>query len=46
VPSAVPTAPFVPTVTKDQERQVLEQQVQAFEAQLDAIRKRLDELSQ
>jgi len=42
---AAPTAPFVPTLTKEQEKQMLEQQVKALEAQLDAIRKRLEELS-
>jgi hypothetical protein len=41
----VPTAPYAPVFTKDQEKQVLEQQVKALEAQLDAIKKRLDELS-
>ena len=43
-PSA-PTTPFAPVLTKEQERQMLEQQVNALEAQLDAIRKRLEELS-
>jgi len=37
--------PFAPTLTKEQEKQMLEQQVNALEAQLDAIRKRLEELS-
>ena len=41
----VPATPFVPAFTKEQERQMLEQQVKALEAQLDAIRKRLEELS-
>ncbi len=40
-----PVTPFAPTLTKEQEKQMLEQQVKAFEAQLDAIRKRLEELS-
>ena len=40
-----PTAPYAPTFTKDQEKQMLEQQVKALEAQLDAIKKRLEELS-
>ena len=43
-PTAPPT-PFAPTLTTEQERQMLEQQVKALEAQLGAIRKRLDELS-
>ena len=38
--------PFVPTYTKEQEKQMLDQQVKALEAQLEAIRKRLEELSQ
>ena len=48
----VPTAPatpfampFAPTLTKEQEKQMLEQQVKALESQLGAIRKRLEELS-
>ena len=41
----VPTAPYAPTFTKDQEKQMREQQVKGLEAQLDAIKKRLDELS-
>ena len=41
----VPAMPFAPTLTKEQERQMLEQQVTALEAQLDAMRKRLEELS-
>jgi hypothetical protein len=45
VPTAPFAMPFVPTLTKEQERQMLEQQVEALEAQLDAIRKRLEELS-
>jgi len=49
VPPTVPTTPFAmpfaPTLTKDQERQMLEQQVEALEAQLNAIRKRLEDLS-
>jgi hypothetical protein len=35
----------VPTFTKEQERQMLEQQMKNLEAQLDAVRKRLEELS-
>lgn len=41
----VSTAPFAPTLTKEQERQMLEQQTKALKSQLDAIRKRLKELS-
>jgi hypothetical protein len=37
--------PFAPTLTKEQEKQMLEQQVSALESQLEAIRKRLEELS-
>jgi len=44
VPPTVPVTPFMPTLTKDQEKQMLEQQVKALEPQLDAIRKRLEEL--
>lgn len=40
----VPFAPTVPTLTKEQERQMLEQQMKGLEAQLEAIRKRLEEL--
>ena len=45
VPPTVPTTPFVPTFTKEKEKQMLGQQVKALEAQLDAIKKRLEELS-
>ncbi|HDN62494.1 MAG TPA: hypothetical protein ENF56_00860 [Candidatus Bathyarchaeota archaeon] len=38
------TAPF-PTLTKEQEKQLLEQQVKLLEAQLENLRKRLEELS-
>ncbi len=41
--AALPTT-FAPALTKEQERQMLEQQVKALEAQLDAIKKRLEEL--
>ncbi len=45
VPPTVPVTPFVPpTLTKEQETQMLEQQMAALESQLDAIRKRLKEL--
>lgn len=37
-------APF-PTLTKEQEKQLLEQQVKLLEAQLENLRKRLEELS-
>jgi hypothetical protein len=39
-----PTAPFYPTITKEQEKTMLEQQVKALESQLEAIRKRLEEI--
>jgi hypothetical protein len=45
-PQIPPVAPFAPILAKDQEKQILEQQVKALEGQLDAIRKRLDELGQ
>jgi hypothetical protein len=35
----------MPTLTKEQEKQMLEQQLGFIEAHLDAIRKRLEELS-
>jgi hypothetical protein len=38
-----PDTPFAP-ITKEQERQILEQQVKALEAHLEALRKRLEEL--
>jgi hypothetical protein len=38
-------APFVPTYSKEQEKQMLEQQLGFLETQLTAIRKRLEELS-
>ncbi|RLI39741.1 hypothetical protein DRO69_13915 [Candidatus Bathyarchaeota archaeon] len=44
VPPTVPATPFMPTLTKDQEKQMLEQQVADLESQLSAIRKRLSEL--
>jgi len=44
VPPTVPEAPFMPTLTKEQEMQMLEQQVKALESHLDAVRKRLEEL--
>ena len=44
-PTPVPTKPFVPTFTKEQERQMLEQQMKNLEEQLDAVRKKLEELS-
>ncbi len=43
-PTAAFPTPFAPALTKEQEKQMLEQQVKALEAQLDAIRKRLEEL--
>jgi hypothetical protein len=41
----VPTMPLMPTLTKEKEKQMLEQQLGFVEAHLDAIRKRLEELS-
>ncbi len=38
-------APFAPTLTKEQEKQILEQQVKMLESQLEALRKRLEEIS-
>lgn len=40
-----PTTLTMPTLTKEQEKQMLEQQLRFVEAHLDAIRKRLEELS-
>jgi hypothetical protein len=40
-----PTTLTMPTLTKEQEKQMLEQQLGFIEAHLDAIRKRLEELS-
>ena len=37
--------PIVPTFTREQEQEMLEQQEKAFKSQLDAIRKRLEELN-
>ena len=45
VPATPFAMPFAPTLTEEQEKQMLEQQVNALEAHLDAIRKRLEELS-
>jgi len=36
--------PFVPSYSKEQEKQMLEQQIRMLEGQLEAIRKRLGEL--
>jgi hypothetical protein len=44
-PPTAATTPFAAALPKEQERQMLEQQVNALEAQLDAIRKRLEALS-
>jgi hypothetical protein len=47
-PSTPPQAPFdtpLPTYNKEQEKQMLTQQIQILETQMDAIRKRLEELS-
>ena len=37
--------PFMPALTEKQEKQMLEQQLEFLEAQLGAIRKRIEELS-
>ncbi len=42
----VPTAPFAPALTKEQERAMLEQQMKALQSQLEAIRKRLEEIGE
>lgn len=45
VPPTVPVTPFAPpTLTMEQETQMLEQQMAALASQLDAIKKRLKEL--
>jgi len=47
-PTQVPApfgTPFAPTYSKEQEKQMLKQQLGFLEAQLEAIRKRLEELS-
>jgi hypothetical protein len=40
----VPATPFMPALTKEQEVQVLEQQMGFLQSRLDAIKKRLEEL--
>jgi len=40
-----PAVPLTPALPKEQEKQVLEQQLGFLEARLETIRKRLDELS-
>ena len=45
VPPTVPITTFAPAMTKEQEVQMLEQYAGNLEAQLTAIKKRLDELS-
>jgi len=40
-----PTLPTFPTIPKEQEKAMLEQQLKFLEAQVDAIRKRLEELA-
>ena len=42
--SPMPSFPIGPTITKDQEKQFLEQQVKVLESQLETVRKRLEEL--
>jgi hypothetical protein len=41
----IPTAPFAPALTKEQETKMLEQQTIFLQSQLDAIKKRLEELT-
>jgi hypothetical protein len=45
-PSIAPLTPFIPRFTKEQETQLLEQQMATLQAQLDAIKNRLTELTQ
>ena len=45
VPPTVPITPFASALTKEQEVQMLEQYAGNLEAQLNAIKKRLEELS-
>ena len=40
-----PTVPFTPQFSVEQEKQILEQQMNALQSQLDIIKKRLTELS-
>ena len=44
-PPTVPTTPFAPALTKEQETKMLEQQMNILQLQLDTIKKRLEELS-
>lgn len=44
VPQMVPATPFMPALTKEQEVQVLEQQMGFLQSRLDAIKNRLEEL--
>jgi hypothetical protein len=44
-PSVAPFTPFIPQFTKEQETQILEQQMSTLQAQLDAIKNRLTELT-
>jgi len=44
VPPTIPTMPFAPTMSKEQEIPILEQQMTFLQSQLDAIKKRLEEL--
>jgi hypothetical protein len=41
----VPTTPFAPALTEEQETQMLEQQMNFLQSQLDTKKKRLEELS-
>jgi hypothetical protein len=46
-PTPTPFAtPFPPAYTKEQEKQMLDQQVQTLESQLEAMRKRIEELGE
>jgi hypothetical protein len=45
VPSSIaPSLPFMPSLPKEQEIDILEQHMQVLKTQLDTITKRLDEL--
>jgi len=44
VPPTVSATPFMPTLTKEQERQMLEEQAKIMQQQLDQIEQRLIEL--
>jgi len=46
VPPLVPTMPFTPALTKEQEIQMLEQYAENIDTQLSSIKKRLEELKE